>query len=399
MRSTRRQPPCGRKLPCRWPWQPEGGRDDPAWARLPTRRRHLEDHTVCPNFLEKQMSRLSLVSVSMALCGVLMLPQAASAQQPKKPSGSQQAKSAATDVEAFNQATDSPVLRTGSQGAAVARAQILLDRAWYSTGEIDGKFAANMQRMVRAYQSAHGLKVTGTVTAETWQSLRDDGAPLLTKYTVTDKDAAGPFEKTPADMDERAKLKALPYETLEEALAEKFHSGQGWLKSLNAGRKLEAGSEIIVPNVGSASTDAGKPPANAASIQIVKSRNVLYVLNAKKLPIAAFPISIGNEKNDPLPIGAMAIKNEVRNPSFTYNPALLKNAPKDAAKVDVAPGPNNPVGNIWLGLTKPHWGIHGTPNPTNVGHSETNGCIHLTNWDAERLSTLAKAGFKVDVSP
>lgn len=340
------------------------------------------------------MSRLSFSSISLALCCAFLLPLPASAQQ-KKAASTQPAKASSYDFDAFNNATDSPVLRTGSQGAAVARAQILLDRAWYSTGEIDGKFAANMQRMVRAYQSAHGLKVTGTVTAETWQSLRDDSAPLLTRYTVTDKDAAGPFEKTPADMDERAKMKALPYETLEEALAEKFHSGQGWLKSLNAGRKIEASSEIAAPNV----AQGGKPPANAASIQIVKSRNVLYVLNAKKLPIAAFPVSIGNEKNDPLPIGKMAIKNEVRNPSFTYNPVLLKNAPKDAQKVDVAPGPNNPVGSIWLGLTKPHWGIHGTPNPTNVGHFETNGCIHMTNWDAERLSILAKAGFKVNVSP
>jgi lipoprotein-anchoring transpeptidase ErfK/SrfK len=166
-------------------------------------------------------------------------------------------------------------------------------------------------------------------------------------------------------------------------------------KQLNAGRKIQAGTEIVVPNV----AEAGKPPANGASIQIVKSRNVLYVLDAKKRPVAGFPISIGNEKNDPLPIGNMAIKNEVRNPGFTYDPKLLKNAPRDAQKVDVAPGPNNPVGTIWLGLTKPHWGIHGTPNPTNVGHSETNGCIHMTNWDAERLSTLAKAGFKVTVSP
>ncbi len=324
-----------------------------------------------------------------------MAPSLAAAQQAKPSARVQPAKAATLDADTFNNASDSPLLRPGSQGAAVARAQILLDRAWYSTGEIDGKFAANMQRIVRAYQSAHALKVTGTVTPQTWQSLRQDGAPLLVRYTVTDKDAAGPFEKTPADMDERAKMKALPHETLEEALAEKFHSGQGWLRQLNAGRKLEAGSEITVPNVG----QGGKPPASAASIQIVKSRNVLYVLDAKKRPIAAFPISIGAEKDDPLPLGTLAIRNEVRNPSFTYNPALLKNAPADAQKVDVAPGPNNPVGSVWLGLSKPHWGIHGTPNPTNVGHSETNGCIHMTNWDVERLSTLAKAGFKVNVSP
>ncbi|MBC7377612.1 MAG: murein L,D-transpeptidase [Burkholderiaceae bacterium] len=329
-------------------------------------------------------------------CAVLLLPQiAASAQHKTHSATSQPDKSAATSVDNFNAATDTPTLHIGSSGPAVARAQILLDRAWYSTGEIDGKFADNMQRIVRAYQAAHSLKVTGTVTPETWQALRDDSAPLLTTYTVTDKDAAGPFEKTPAAMGDRAQMKALPYETLQEALAEKFHSSQGYLKRLNAGRKFEAGSELVVPNV----SPAGKAPAGAASIEIVKSRHVLYVLDGKKRPIAGFPISIGSEKDDPLPVGAMTIRNEVRNPTFTYNPVLLKNAPKDAPKVDVAAGPNNPVGNIWLGLSKPHWGIHGTPNPTNVGHAETNGCIHMTNWDADRLSTLVKAGFKVNVSP
>ena len=155
---------------------------------------------------------------------------------------------------------------------------------------------------------------------------------------------------------------------------------------------MQAGAELVAPNV-----SGNSAPLKAASIKIVKAERVLYVLDAQKRPVAAFPISIGNEKNDPLPVGTMAIKNEVKNPSFTYDVKLLKHAPKDAPKVDIAPGPNNPVGSMWLGLTKPHWGIHGTPNPGNVGHSETNGCIHMTNWDAERLSILAKAGFKVAV--
>ena len=301
---------------------------------------------------------------------------------------------AVVDVDAFNSATDSPLLRTGSNGPAVTRAQVLLDRAWFSCGEIDGRFAANMQRMVRAYQTARGLKSTGTVSKETWDSLRQDSAPALTRYTVTEKDVAGPYVKTPADMNERAKMTALVFESADEALAEKFHVNISYLHQLNGGRKVQAGLDIVVPNVA-----GNTPPAKAASIEIVKAARVLYVLDAHKRPVAGFPISIGNEKNDPLPLGAMAIKNEVKNPTFTYDAKLLKNAPKDARKVDVAPGPNNPVGSTWLGLTKPHWGIHGTPNPANVGHSETNGCIHMTNWDVERLSTLARAGFKVVVTP
>lgn len=344
----------------------------------------MPDHLI---YVPSHLSRRTL-AVALLFTGLGITGNSAWAAQPKaKATGNQP-----FDVETFNSATDSPLLKSGSQGAAVVRAQILLDRSWFSCGEIDGRFAANMQRMVKAYQASHELKVTGTVTEETWKALRHDGAPLLTTYAVTDKDLAGPFEKTPVAMDERGKMKALVYESPEEALAEKFHTSMGYLRQLNGGGKLEAGKNIIVPNVA-----ASAMPVRAASIQIDKSERVLYVLDIDQRPVAGFPISIGNEKNDPLPIGMMAIKNEVKNPGFTYNPVLLKNAPKDAQKVDIAPGPNNPVGSIWLGLTKPHWGIHGTPNPSNVGHSETNGCIHMTNWDAERLATLAKAGFKVNV--
>ena len=295
-------------------------------------------------------------------------------------------------MDRINAATATPVLARGARNDAVLRAQVLLDRAWFSPGEIDGSFGTNMRRMLVAYQTSTGLPPSGRVDAATWKSLMGDFPdPVLEQYTLTKEDAAGPFAKTPRDMMERALLKSLPYESIEEALGERFHCSPGWLKSVNRGVAFEPGDRIVVPALGKET-----PPTKAASIRIDKSERVLYLLDTAEMPVAAFPISIGGS-SDPLPLGRMEIKNAAKNPVFTYDPELLKNADKSQAKTDIRPGPNNPVGVYWLGLSKPHWGIHGTPEPSRVGTAETNGCIHMTNWDVTRLARVVKAGFVVDV--
>jgi lipoprotein-anchoring transpeptidase ErfK/SrfK len=269
-----------------------------------------------------------------------------------------------------------PVIGPSSKGDDVLRAQVLLDRAHFSSGEIDAAYGSNLKQAIRGFQKLNQLKVTGVVDAATWAALLRDQAPVLDVYTVTAQDVAGPYASVPAGMAGKAKLPALGYANLAEALGERFHCSPDLLRRLNPGKSLtRVGTQLEVPNVANA-----RPLQKATSILVDAREGTLTLLDAGGMPFAQFPASTGS-KHDPLPEGRWEVRGVATNPEYRYNPKLFWDAKAGEGKARIAAGPNNPVGLAWIELSKEHYGIHGTPEPGKIGKTQSHGCIRLTNWD------------------
>lgn len=273
------------------------------------------------------------------------------------------------------------------------RVQVLLDRAHFSPGEIDGRLGENARKALRAYSEAQQLPSSDQMSADLWSKLSGDGRPVLTTYKLTKKDVEGPFvKKLPTKMEALKRLPRLGYTSASEELAERFHMSQALLAALNPGQHLKkAGDTITIVDT----TPAARATEKAQRVEVDKTRQTVKVFNAANQMIAFYPATVGSEEK-PSPSGTLKVTEISPNPHYRYNPDYHFKGVKSRKPFEIKPGPNNPVGVMWIGLSAQGYGIHGTPEPGKVSKAESHGCVRLTNWDAQRIAGLLSKGTPVD---
>ncbi|MDF2418549.1 L,D-transpeptidase family protein [Acinetobacter beijerinckii] len=273
---------------------------------------------------------------------------------------------------------------------AYARAHVMLNNAHASPGAIDGANGKNTLKAIASFQQMNGLTPTGQLTQETWDALvAKQTKPAYVEYTITDADLKGPYaDSIPSDYALQAKMKGLYYTRVTEMLGEKFHMDENFLKKLNPTATFKkAGEKIIVANV------RNDLPEDIHLIVAHKGARQLYLFNSRNQMIASFPATIGST-DTPSPTGTYKVVGVAKNPWYSYSPSNFIQG-KNLKPLSLPPGPNAPVGNIWIGLSKKSFGIHGTPNPSLISKTASHGCIRLTNWDANDLGAKVRSGVTV----
>lgn len=277
--------------------------------------------------------------------------------------------------------------------AGMVRIQVLLDRAHFSPGVIDGYDGENVRKAVSAYQEANNLPVSGLADDGLLTRLEQrDSAPALVAYTLTAEDVAGPFVDVPNDLEAMSQLDHVGYESAEEAIAEKFHMDDDLLRTLNPGVDFsQAGAQIVVANGG------GELSMPVASIEVDVSEGAVRAFDASNQLVAYYPATIGSS-DAPAPIGEHTVRGVAFDPTYRYDPERLPTfGQRNHGALDIAAGPNNPVGAVWIALSAETYGIHGAPNPSQVSKTQSHGCIRLTNWDAVELGRAVRPGVPVAI--
>ncbi len=272
-----------------------------------------------------------------------------------------------------------------------ARAHVMLNNAHASPGAIDGSSGKNTLKAIASFQQMNGLKPTGTLTKETWNALiaKQGSKPAYVEYTITAADLKGPYAKSiPGDYALQAKMPGLYYTRVSEMLGEKFHMDENFLKKINPKATFnKVGEKIIVTSV------RNQLPEDIHLIVAHKGAKQLYLFNSNNKMIASFPATIGSS-DTPSPTGTYKVTGVAPNPWYSYSPSNFVQG-KNLKPLSLPPGPNGPVGNIWIGLSKKSFGIHGTPNPSAISKTASHGCIRLTNWDANDLGKKVRSGVTV----
>ena len=301
--------------------------------------------------------------------------------------------------EAINNAPIVVPIKGDVSGPSVLKTQVYLDRNGFSVGALDGRWGRNSAIALWWYQRSRGINAAepGALDEATYRALAASagGVPAVMQHTLTEEDLEGPFVSVPEDMYEKAEMDCLCYESLKEKLAERFHTSIDLLDDLNDGvsfSDLKAGSRIWVPNV---RPQVNQDRRDIARVVVSIRGNSFNAFDSAGNLIFHAPTTLGS-KYDPSPNETVTVKKIVHDPHFHYQPKLFHEVPDHEPEANLNPGPNSPVGVVWIALSKPHFGVHGTSDPDSIGYASSHGCVRLTNWDAKEVAHRIAEGVQIE---
>ncbi len=271
---------------------------------------------------------------------------------------------------------------------AIVRLQVLLDRAGASPGVIDGYDGDNVRKALYAFEMMRGLPADGTVDHDVITAL-ETGGPVIGTYTILPEDISVIVPSIPTDYAEMANMEFLGYTSVAEEMGERFHMDVDLVRTLNPSTELVAGQSILVAAYGPDVT------GEVARIEADKTLRQVRAYDIEGRLIAAYPATIGSEDN-PSPTGTHLVEGVAKMPTYTYNPKINFQQGDNTSVLTIPPGPNGPVGSMWIDLSEPTFGIHGTPSPSKIDKTGSHGCVRLTNWDANELALMVKPGVPVE---